>query len=101
MKTYDDIQSVSEALIRTEADVERIGSRDLAREARDYLAAGHTDAVFLTAGAHNEEGVAVLYLPASGRAGVAWGAGADWTDADDAQDALERYFGVDGKEMVP
>lgn len=44
--------------------------------------------------------VNVLYVPSAMRAGVAWGADADWTDANSAVDAIERYFGIDGKEVV-
>jgi hypothetical protein len=57
-------------------------------------------ATILWAGAYNSEGIAVVYFDHAGRAGVAWGGGPDWTDAESAEDALERYFGVNGKEMV-
>lgn len=33
----------------------------------------------------------MLYIVDLGRAGIAWGADADWTDADSAADALRRY----------
>jgi len=36
---------------------------------------------------------AVLYAPAAGRAGIAWGADADWTDADSLEDGVRRYLG--------
>jgi len=34
------------------------------------------------------------------RAGISWGADADWTDCDSPEDAIERYLGIDGKEML-
>jgi len=51
------------------------------------------------AGPENTQRVQILYLPLVGRAGIYAGADSDWTDCDSARDALERYFGVDGKEM--
>lgn len=41
----------------------------------------------------------MLWFPNDGRAGIEWGGDADWTDAVDPQDAAERYFGIDRKEM--
>lgn len=42
----------------------------------------------------DEEGKAeygqMIYFPASGRAGIAWGADATWTDCTCAEDAIER-----------
>lgn len=51
------------------------------------------------AAAFNQESIIILYLPYCGRAGIAWGADASWTDCNSAQDALERYFGINGKEI--
>lgn len=38
---------------------------------------------------HNEG--ELLYIPSAGRAGIARGADAQWTDATSAQDAIDRY----------
>jgi len=100
MKTYDDIQTVDRLTIATADEAGRhIHFLDLRREAAVAIARGEGPVELLAAGAYNAEAVEVLYFPASGRAGVAWGADAAWTDADGADDALERYFGVGGKEM--
>jgi hypothetical protein len=98
IRTYDDVT-------QTESyDDARLGAgdalpRDLRGELLAYRQEGHWDAQALKAGAFNAEGVWVLHLPAHGRAGVCGGGPSAWTDADDAHDALERYFGVGGKEM--
>lgn len=42
----------------------------------------------------------MLWLPAWGRAGLACGGDAVWTDADTPLDAVERYLGIDGKAMA-
>lgn len=102
IRSYDDITTIDRYAIETEDQAhDTIRPRDLLHEALTYLAQGHTDAEYLTAGAYNAEGVSVLYLPDWQRGGIAWGADATWTDADSADDALERFFGVDGKEMIP
>jgi hypothetical protein len=99
VKTYD-ITTVDRTVIRDTDAAEDITSLDLRQEMMAYLAAGHEDAEFLRAGAYNAVAVEVIYFPDSGRAGIAWGADASWTDADSVQDGLERYFGIGGKEMV-
>ena len=33
----------------------------------------------------------MLWFPGIGRAGITWGADADWTDADSPEDAVRRY----------
>ena len=40
-----------------------------------------------------------LYSKTIGRAGIEYGADAAWTDCDDEDDAMDRYFENDGKEM--
>lgn len=101
METYDDITSIDRYQITSEDEVyEYVRSCDLRDEALGYLQGGHQDAEFLRAGAYNTSAVEVLYLPEVARGGIAWGADAVWTDADSADDALERFFGVDGKEMI-
>ncbi len=99
IRTFDEITSRDRKLVSM-ADVDEIGSRDLRGAAEEHLSA-HPVVEHLLAGAFNAEGVEVVWFPESGRAGVAWGGGADWTDASSADDALRRYFGVDGAEMVP
>ena len=44
--------------------------------------------------------IEICWLPSEGRAGLACGADADWTDAESAADALERYLGIDNKSMA-
>lgn len=104
IRNYDDITTIDRYEISSENDVhEYIQATDLRAEALAYL----TDPdyvgglTYLRAGAYNEEALEILYFPESGRAGVAWGADAQWTDADSADDALEHYFGVDDKDMIP
>jgi hypothetical protein len=103
IKTYADITTREQRIIRCFgdiADLSPIGALDLREEAKNaFLREDETEVHYLVATAYNSEAVQVLYCPRSGRAGVGWGADAVWTDADSAEDALERYFGVDGKEM--
>jgi hypothetical protein len=79
--------------------VDDIGPLDLRAEATHLTAAGESWECWQEAQKYNEETITVLYVPEVGRAGIAWGADAQWTDATSVQDALERYLGVDGKEM--
>lgn len=91
---------------RTEA-TQNLTATDLAQVAADAKTRGEEvqtasfevaeDENFETAQAERGD---VLYIPSVGRAGIAWGADADWTDADSIEDAIERYLGIDGKEMV-
>jgi len=41
---------------------------------------------------YNGQQVSILWVPSIRRAGVAWGSDAIWIDADNPQDALERFF---------
>ena len=41
----------------------------------------------------------MIWHAEAGRAGIAWGADADWTDAQSPEDAAERFFGINDKEM--
>jgi hypothetical protein len=45
--------------------------------------------------------VEVLFVPSELRAGVCAGGLSDWTNASSAEDALRRYYGIDGATMVP
>ena len=80
-------------------DPEDIVPNDLRAEAQSLEQAGEEWEAWLAA-AYNEEGITILWLPAVGRAGIAWGSDAEWTEADSAQDALARFLGEDDKEMV-
>lgn len=42
----------------------------------------------------------VLFAASDHRAGIAWGAPADWTDAGSIEDAIERYLNINSKEMA-
>lgn len=41
----------------------------------------------------------MIWHEEAGRAGIAWGADGSWTDASSPEDAAERFFGIDDKEM--
>ena len=43
--------------------------------------------------------IQVLYLPTTGRAGLSWGTAVEWTNAGGISDAIERYFGLHGKQL--
>lgn len=80
----------------------RLSALDLLSEAAEYLLSDATDEDELEVIIASDWGRAAVlgvYYPAIGRAGIAWGGNAQWTDADSALDAIERYFGVDGKEI--
>ena len=93
IRTYADLETLTPV-----SRVDDIGPLDLRAEATHLTAAGEPWECWV-AGKYNEEAITVLYVPAVGRAGIAWGADAQWTDATSVQDALERYFGDDCKEM--
>lgn len=46
------------------------------------------------------ERIDVLYYPDAGRAGLACGGDAVWTDCDSVEDAVERYLNINGKKIV-
>ncbi len=41
----------------------------------------------------------MIWHAESGRAGIEFGADASWTDATSPEDAAERFFGINGKQM--
>ena len=102
MRTYEDIQTLTcVATHETPADLDRLCSAtDLRQEIQHVLDREDEPWELWRAGASNEESILVLWCPDLGRAGLAWGADAEWTDADSVDDALQRYFGVDGKAMA-
>jgi hypothetical protein len=87
MKTYEDIT--------TRQQVEKLSALDLIAEASTL----NTPYEMWRYGAYNAEAIEILWVPSVGRAGIAWGADAQWTDADSVEDAVQRFFGVDDKEM--
>ncbi len=96
MKTYEDIQTMDQL---SQDDFEGHGSNltttfDISA---DELTAQQWE--LWSCCAYNEPNLHVLYFPTCGRAGVVHGGDAAWTDADSVQDAIERYFGDDDKEM--
>ncbi len=47
-----------------------------------------------------QDGVAGQMIYSVDRAGIFFGGDSDWTDCSSAEDAMERWLGIDGKEMV-
>ncbi len=94
MHTYDDIQTLTPI-----CEIEDITPIDLRAEAQQCETDNEPWEAW-TAGAYNSEGITILWIPGAQRAGLAWGADAQWTDADSVEDALQRFFGVDDKEMI-
>jgi hypothetical protein len=97
---YDDLAYVNSIPIEGD-DLGQIGSDILRATASAYFSAGHRCATLLQARGHDGAGLELLYLPQDRRAGVVADEGLVWTAAFSAQDALERYFGVEGKRMEP
>lgn len=67
--------------------MEEIPALDLRREAARAKEAGEPWQYFNVAYSDHPEQARVLILPAAGRAGVAWGADAQWTDLKAGEDA--------------
>ena len=78
---------------------DHLTASDLEREAT-RLAREGVEVRRYRAGDVDEERVQILYIPRTNRAGVAWGADARWTDATGPRDALERFLGAHGKQMI-
>lgn len=77
-----------------ECTVEALSATDLREEAEAILARGEGPVEAARVRIEGEpEHIDVLYLPEVGRAGLAWGADADWTDCDSLEDAIRRYLG--------
>lgn len=74
---------------------------DLADEILTYGAGWQRyEATPLTAdGYRHQPVIELLWYEDAGRAGLASGGDAVWTDAQSPEDALERYLGIDGKEI--
>jgi len=66
---------------------------DLLREAEEIVARGEGPVEMATVSlAGQPERLAVLYASGIGRAGIAHGADADWTEASSLEDAVRRYL---------
>lgn len=89
MPSYEDIQNINKV-----EKAEDIRSVDLRREAEQRRGWS-----CWRASLGNTSAIEILYYPEIQRAGIAWGADAQWTDASSIQDALKRFLGVDGAMM--
>ena len=81
----------------TADNLHTITALDLNEEATEAVANGQP---VEHAQYHNEETdlrLEVVYFPEAGRAGVCAGGDSEWTDADSAEDAIDRY---EADEMV-
>jgi hypothetical protein len=77
-----------------------IAATDLRDEANDASASGVRWQAVSFAVTGCPDGVTALYFPEHGRAGVSAGGDSKWTDAESCLDAVERFFGIDGKVMA-
>jgi hypothetical protein len=96
MTSYDDIHTLD----RITRDEFESGGRNLARAfglSEAELGAGYE---IWIARVYNDTPLYILYYAADGRAGLVHGGDAVWTDADSVTDAIERYFGDNGKAIV-
>ena len=73
--------------------VDDLTALDLRQDARDIMRDGeHVEAALVTVEGQAER-LNVLYCPEDGRAGIANGAPAGWTDASSVEDGVQRYLG--------
>ncbi len=77
-------------------DPRNLTSVDLRHEAELLLLQGtaceaYHGAVSLPRGGTHAEAVEALYVPGCGRIGIAWGADADWCDADSAEAGIREW----------
>ena len=72
----------------TEVQAQQLRSLDLQKEA---LAAAEAQC-FVSSETVGADRIEVVFFPEAGRAGIAAGADADWTDAASAADGLNRYL---------
>jgi hypothetical protein len=81
--------------------VEEINSIDLNDELEKFekcelaLVTSCNEEGYLSSG----EKIEVLFIKEIGRAGISWGAQADWTCASSVEDAVERFLSVGEKVM--
>lgn len=81
-------------------DAEAIGSTSTLRDVEQLQRDGESFELYRVASNDVAETGYVVYAPQAGRAGVAWGSESQWTDCSSAEDAVERFLGLDGKELV-
>lgn len=78
-----------------------VGALDLRKEI-EALTRANTDVVCYQisfrdeAGAVHPEVGEMVWVPANQRAGIAWGAGADWTDAESPEAAVRAFITGEG-----
>lgn len=76
----------------TECTPDEISATDLRGGIAQAAANGdRSEAARVTVDGHAEV-IEVLYLPATQRAGLAWGADADWTDAESLEEGVQRFL---------
>ncbi len=71
---------------------------DLTQEAMELAKQGSAYELFAVEIEGSAEAASLLWVPDAGRAGVAHGADAQWTDAKDPHDAVRRFL---ADEMAP
>jgi len=96
MKNYGDWETLE--LVMDQDSTGDFIHADLRKEAL-WALDDHEPWELWQARAYNQETIEVLWCPKLQLAGIAWGADAQWTDAESVDDALKRFFSVDGKEM--
>jgi hypothetical protein len=73
--------------------VDDLTALDLRRDAANIMREGEPVEAALVTVEGQAEPLNVLYCPEDGRAGIADGADAEWTDASSVEDAVQRYLG--------
>ena len=81
-------------------DLAHLSASDLQEEARLADRLGNDYECYIAVVENSPENVQMFWLSGANRAGIAWGADAVWTDADSPEDALERFLGIGGKEII-
>ena len=83
-------------------DIKEIGSIDLQEEINASPEAdweAYTFCEYNAEGVENQVRGEILYSPSLGRAGIAYGGDASWTDCVNEDDAMQRFFQINQKEM--
>jgi hypothetical protein len=84
------LQRLHETL--TQVRVSRLKSSELRNEAKTW---GVFRECYRSSETLGADAIEIVYFPETGRAGVASGSDAEWTDASSAADALRRYLNDD------
>lgn len=101
----DAVESAIVAAVRTAHEgphmvhVAALSSISLTKEMATLDAQGVAYEAYRMLPEGTSEWLEILYVPSIDRAGLAWGADAQWTDAESPEDAVERFFGINDKEM--